>query len=89
MHSGETLNLEYLPRPSFWNCAVIHCKDGQMWVMGGVVKKGDMYHSIHDVYIYDIKTNKWKDGPSLPEPLSHLGASAKKKGPRQFIAPKK
>ncbi len=74
MHTGESLNLEDLPQPSFWNSVVIHPRECQLWVLGGVVKKGEEYRLSRAVYIYDIKTNKWKEGPRLPEPLSQLAA---------------
>ncbi len=74
MHTGETLNLQDLPQPSFWNAALIHPHGCQLWVLGGVVRKGEKYQLSQSVYIYDIKANKWKMGPSLPKPLSQLAA---------------
>ncbi len=72
MVTGETLNLEDLPQPSFWNAAVVTPNLCQLWVIGGVVKKGEAYQLTQIVNIYDIKTNKWKEGPRLPEPMSQL-----------------
>ncbi len=74
MDTGEFLDLAPLPQASFWNAAVIHQRDHQMWILGGVVKKGDNYQLSQCVQIYDIKTNTWEKGPSLPEPLSQLAA---------------
>ncbi len=74
MTTGEDAGLAPLPQASFWNAAVIHQQEHQLWVLGGVVKRGHKCQLSASVQIYDIKTNKWKSGPSLPEPLSQLAA---------------
>ncbi len=72
MITGEILDLAPLPQASFWHAAIIHQKEQQMWVFGGVVKGSDHIQLSQSVHIYDIKTNAWRRGPDLPEPLSQI-----------------
>ncbi len=74
MNTGETLKLKDVPEPTFSHCAIIHHKECQLWVIGGVVKKRKTHRVTGSVNIYDIKANTWKDGPRLPEPLCDLAA---------------
>ncbi len=72
MLTQEILTLKDLPEPTFSSAVVFHEKACQLWVIGGVVKKAETYQLTEEVHIYDVKTNEWKKGPSLPEPLSQL-----------------
>ncbi len=85
MNTGEMLDLAPVPRASFWNAAVLHPKEHQMWVLGGLVIQEDAYEPSQSVHIYDIKTNYWEKGPSLPEPLSQLAACYSPKSPEGII----
>ncbi len=72
MLTQEILTLKDLPQPTFSSAVIFHEKACQLWVIGGVVKKAETYQLTEEVHIYDVKTNEWKKGPSLPEPLSQL-----------------
>ncbi len=72
MLTGEMLSLKDLPEPSFQSAVVYLEKACQLWVIGGVIKKGETYQVTDAVHIYDVKSNEWNKGPSLPEPLSQL-----------------
>ncbi len=85
MKTGEMLDLAPLPQASSWNAAVIHQKEHQMWVLGGLVKGEQYLHLSQSVYIYDIKTNQWKEGPSLPEPMFELAACYSPKSPEGIV----
>ncbi len=86
METVEVAGLAPLPQATFWNAVVIHQRQHQLWVLGGVVRRGDECQLSDSVQIYDIKTNKWKLGPSLPEPLSQLAACYSKSPVGIFIS---
>ncbi len=85
MNTGEMLDLAPLPQASAWNAVVIHPKEHQMWVLGGLINGDQHVHLSQSVYIYDIKTNQWKEGPSLPEPMVLLAACYSPHSPEGII----
>ena len=58
-----------LPAPNHTFGAVVF--DGEIWAIGG--RRGE--EVLHDVWIYNPETDRWRPGPPLPEPMELVGAA--------------
>jgi hypothetical protein len=59
----QKLKTEF-PRFSY---AGVAANNGKLWVVGGQDRKGKR----DEVLVFNPQTNKWRNGPKLPEPISH------------------
>jgi hypothetical protein len=46
---------------------------GEVWALGGRVRSGTIQRG---VWIYNLRANRWRAGPTLPTPMETLGTSA-------------
>jgi hypothetical protein len=59
-----------LPRPVHAFGAVVF--RGEIWVIGG--RRGE--EKLREVWIFNPRTNRWREGPALAKPMELLGAAA-------------
>ncbi|MCZ2149216.1 MAG: hypothetical protein LC126_15760 [Bryobacterales bacterium] len=45
--------------------------DGTLIIAGGTSWKDDRKHWLRDVQVYDARSDRWREGPMLPEPLAY------------------
>jgi N-acetylneuraminic acid mutarotase len=72
---GKWQKLPDVPSDDGFEGAGAAVVNGKLYVVGGFTAN-DPRSQVANVYIYDIKAQRWSDGPSLPAATSHMAVVA-------------